>query len=85
MFDDPMSIKNANTDTPNSLTLTFDNGDYAVLNTIKEQWQFKDDESLLRFALAILYKAGEHSVSVKDDDGSEVTLKPTENMLRKTS
>lgn len=68
-----------------SVALNFDNGDYEVLNTIKKQWNFKDEESLLRFALAILYKAGEHSVSVKDETGNEVTLKPTENMLLKAS
>jgi hypothetical protein len=68
-----------------SIALNFDNGDYEILHKIKQQWNFKDEESLLRFALAILYKAGEHSVSVKDDGGNEITLKPTENMLQKAS
>lgn len=82
-----MAIKKLPSDihASDSVALNFDNGDYAVLNTIKQQWNFKDEESLLRFALAILYKAGEHSVSVRDETGNEVTLKPTENMLLKAS
>ncbi len=83
-----MAIKKITTEVPSSdgsIVLNFDNGDYEVLNTIKQQWNFKDEESLLRFALTILYKAGEQSVSIKDESGSEVTLKPTENMLKKVS
>jgi hypothetical protein len=81
-----MAIKKITTEVPfpeGAVVLNFDNGDFEVLNTIKTQWNFKDEESLLRFALAILYKSGEQAVCIKDEAGNEVTLKPSESMLNK--
>lgn len=64
-------------------TFEFDNGDYRVLDAIREKWKFKDDESLLRFALAVLLTAEEGFVTVKDEAGKEVFLTPTSDLLQK--
>lgn len=81
-----MAIKKIPSAVPNpeeAIVLNFDNGDFEVLNLIKKQWKFKDEESLLRFALAVLLKAESQSVLVKDDAGNEIALKPTEDLLQK--
>lgn len=83
MFDDPMAIKtlSKNTDMTKNITLLFDNGDYGALETIKEKWKFKDEESLLKFALAVLLKAEHSIVTIRSDSGQDVPLKPSENLL----
>ena len=64
------------------LAFIVDNGDRAAMATIMDKWKFKDEESLLRFALAVLVQADEGIVSVKKS-GVETTLRPAENLLRK--
>jgi hypothetical protein len=84
-----MAIKNITSVSPNpppssdALTFSFDNGDRNVLELIKNKWKFKDEESLLRFALAVLVKAEGNSVSVKNESGGEINLKPSDDLLLK--
>lgn len=66
-----------------SLKLIFDNGDLQVLNLVKEKWSFRDDESALRFALAILLKAENKSISIKDESGGDISVKPSDELLLK--
>ena len=83
-----MSIKKIDptTATPeDTITLKFDNGDFAALETIKKKWKFKDEESLLKFALAVLVKAEQNTVSIKNESGQDTSLKPSENLLLKDS
>lgn len=77
-----MAIKKTGSDN-DSITLKLDNGDFKVLNLVKQQWGFKDEESLLRFAIAILFKAENRAVTIKDSTGSEISLKPTADLLEK--
>lgn len=79
-----MAIKRLDTSNTESLQLKFDNGDLKVLGLILTKWNFKDEESLLRFALAILLKAENRSVNIRDTSGSDVTLKPTDDLLKKS-
>jgi hypothetical protein len=80
-----MSIKKTtSSDQSGAIIMAFDNGDLAALELIKKKWKFKDEESLLRFALAVLVKAdGSSSISVKNESGGEVDLKPSTDLLLK--
>ena len=76
-----MSIKTLKNDTE-SIDLKLDNGDFKVLNIIKDEWKFKDVESLLRFALTVLYssEAG-HPIGIKKSDGDLTSITPHKDLL----
>ena len=41
------------------LILELDNGDRKIFESVKNDWNFKDEESLVRFAIAILSKSSD--------------------------
>lgn len=65
------------------LRLKLDNGDYEVFKIIKDKWGFKNEESLLRFALTILLKAENNLVEIQDVNGNKTTLKPSAELTSK--
>jgi len=65
------------------LHLILDNGDYEVFQIIKDKWGFKDEESLVRFALAVLIKAETNSVEIENGQGGKTTLRPTAEIIVK--
>ncbi len=68
-------------DQPEGLQIDINNGDLRVLREIVNKWRFKDKESALRFALAVLSLTEEGSLCHEKKDGSVVKFVPTENML----
>jgi hypothetical protein len=74
-----MSIKVKNQDSKDSIEITVDNGDFQALVKIREKWGFKDHESSLRFAIAVLMLAEDKIVYVGKDgkDG----LRPNSSLL----
>ncbi len=74
------------TETTEELTLKINNGDKKALEQITEEWKFKDAESALRFALAVLVKAvtiGNKKLSI-EENGKNTTLVPGEALLKPT-
>ncbi len=67
-----------------SLTIAFSNGDLKTLKAIKEKWSFKDEESLLKFALAILTKGDSKNLYLSVN-GEKVNITPAEALLNKPS
>lgn len=53
------------------------NGDWKALKSVTEKWNFKDEASALRFALAVLVKAEDGTLQIGDD-----VVSPTEGLLR---
>jgi hypothetical protein len=47
-----------------------------------KRFGFKDEESVLRFALAVLSKSATRSLSIIDQDGVRVNLNPSTELLR---
>lgn len=74
-----MPIKVKTQDSKDSIEITIDNGDFQALVSIREKWGFKDHESSLRFAIAVLMLAEDKIVYVGKDgkDG----LRPTTSLL----
>jgi hypothetical protein len=64
------------------VTLEINNGDNQILGEIVEQWKFKDKETALRFALAVLSKAKKRSVQVQNEAGEKITIEPAETLTR---
>ncbi|MGH7202861.1 MAG: hypothetical protein ACREHC_00260 [Candidatus Levyibacteriota bacterium] len=72
------------TETEQELNLKVDNGDLAAIKDIKGKWNFKDKESVLRFALAILAKATSSNKKVYIDENDKKTaLVPGDALLNK--
>jgi hypothetical protein len=78
----PISIK-TNLDSQENLTIEINNGDLNALNEITETWKFKDKESALRFALAVLKVTKPGSLHQEKEDGSKSTLLPMESLTNK--
>ena len=71
-------------ETSGELILTINNGDKKALEQITEGYKFKDGESALRFALAVLVKAvtiGNKKLSI-EEDGKNTYLAPNESLLK---
>jgi hypothetical protein len=65
-----------------ALAVKIDNGDRIALTSILERWGFKDEESALRFCIAVLYQA-EKDVVYIDKDGVRTGLSPDESLVIK--
>ena len=63
------------------LPLLFNNGDLTALKSAVERLGFKDEESLLRYALAVLSKSATRTLTVIDQDGKSIALNPSETLL----
>ncbi len=75
-----MAIKKIDESAEN-LRIEINNGDFNALNEIIKKWKFKDKESALRFAIAIL-SVTENGTLCKEDKstGARGLLQPTEGL-----
>jgi hypothetical protein len=79
------TIKIPNTDNTQDLekiTIVFDNGDLEAMKTIQNEWEFLDEPSLLRFAIAVLRRAKNKKVYVEDEVGNKINIFPGEQLLK---
>ena len=66
------------------LILELDNGDRKIFESVKKDWNFKDEESLVRFAIAILSKSSDKkTIAYPDDSGELQVAKPQDSLLNK--
>ncbi len=71
----------SNPDDP-KLNIIMNNGDLGGLDRAMKKWNFKDEESLLKFSIAVLLSAKDGSLYTRMDDGKKQTLSPVENLLK---
>ena len=76
-----MSIKKTSGD-DSKMVLEFDNGDLKGLNQIMCDWNFKDEQSLLRFAMASMLKTSEKSLIITKDNGEKEEIVPVDEFLK---
>ena len=67
------------------LSLTINNGDFEALRDTVARLGFRDEESMLRFMLAVLSKSATRSVIITDQNGTKLPLTPTESLLKQDS
>lgn len=72
-----------NTDTDQVLNIDINNGDLAALEAIMKTWGFKDKESALRFALAVLKQSSKDSLGIRNKDGHISLFQPSDELLKK--
>lgn len=79
-------IRNPSSPASNTeLPLVFNNGDFTALKDAVERLGFKDEESLLRFALAVFAKSATRSFTVVDQNNKPVSLTPSPSLLKETA
>lgn len=66
----------------NELILAVNNGDLDALRDAMNRFGFKDEESVLRYALAVLTKSATRSLAIIDQNGVRVNLNPAADLLR---
>lgn len=64
------------------LDLVINNGDFQTLRETTERLGFRDEESMLRFMLAVMSKSAVRSLTITDQNGSNVTLSPSDSLLQ---
>lgn len=66
----------------NELILAVNNGDLEVLRDAMKRFGFRDEESVLRFALAVLSKSATRSLTITGLDGVRISLNPSTDLLK---
>jgi hypothetical protein len=64
------------------LTLELDNGDYKKFKQAMEKWNFKDEQSLMRFVVSILVLSEDKIINVKIDNDQK-NIVPADDFLKK--
>ncbi len=58
------------------------NGDLAAIQEIVKKLNFKDEESMFRFMIAVLSKSATRSLTITDQDGTQTVLSPSVGLLK---
>jgi len=74
-------VRTENPLTTDELPLVFNNGDLAALQKAVNRLGFKDEESLLRYALAVISMSATRTLTIIDQDGKSIALNPSESLL----
>lgn len=62
--------------------IEINNGDLIALNKIITDWDFRDVESALRYAVAVLSVAKDKKLFYEKDNGEKVTIEPADILKR---
>lgn len=61
---------------------TINNGDLVALNRIKDQYNLKDSDDVITFAIGVLDKANGGAVSVTQQDGTLMKFVPADSLKK---
>jgi hypothetical protein len=64
------------------LPLVFNNGDLEALKSAVDRLGFKDEESLLRYVLAVMSQSATRTLTVIDKNGKSIALNPADSILK---
>ena len=70
-----MSIKKI-AEKDGKMTLEFDNGDLKGFSEIMEKWNFKDEQSLIRFVMGAMLTTTDKTLTITTDSGDEKIVPP---------
>jgi hypothetical protein len=78
-----MAIKKLSEDVSSGVrTIEINNGDLQALQRITTEGNFKDVESVLRFAIAVLSVTKDKKLFYENDQGEKVTVEPADSLRR---
>jgi hypothetical protein len=61
---------------------TINNGDLGALKRIRDQYNLKDTDDVIVFALGLLSQSNGRAVKVEKNDGSVISLLPADELKR---
>ena len=64
------------------LSLSFDNGDKVKFDEVLKEWNFKDEQSLIRFAMSIFLLSNKKSLIIHSEEGQK-EITPADDYLKK--
>lgn len=67
------------------LNLIINNGDLKVLKDAVARLGFLNEESMLRYLLAVMSKSATRSLTITDQSGTKMPLNPSESLLKEDS
>ncbi|TSC84763.1 MAG: hypothetical protein G01um101413_147 [Parcubacteria group bacterium Gr01-1014_13] len=73
------------TPTEQAAFFSFNNGDLQAVNGVMEKYQFIDEQSMFRFALAILLKAEGNGVYIDEGDNKRTFISPSSQIIKQNS
>lgn len=76
-----MAINRKTTTTNDELNLIINNGDLKVLKETTNRLGFLNEESMLRYLLAVMSKSAIQSLIITDQTGTKIPLNPSESLL----
>ena len=72
----------ASLENESGLLFNVDNGDLVALGAVLNKWGFRDEESALRFALAVMKQAEKGVIFIDRGDGTKIGLSPSDDLLK---
>jgi len=64
------------------LFLGLSNSDLEALEQAIKKWDFKDEESFLKFVIAIMIKSGDDkNLFITDKEGHKINMSPSDDLL----
>lgn len=75
-----MAVRQESESPDGGASFTVTNGDLNALAAIKAQYGLKDEASVIVFALGLLSQAGGRPVKVVKEDGTTVSLLPSDGL-----
>lgn len=68
------------------LKIDIDNGDLKALQTAMNKWRFKNEESMLKYVIAVLLSSNKRLyVDDADDKSKKTALEPVDGLLKPTT
>ena len=77
-----MSVIKIKSESNDKLILEFNNGDKEKFEQLLSDWNFKDEQSLLRFAMSVMLLTKDKTLTITTEEGNE-KVAPKEDSLKR--
>lgn len=75
----------SSSESEDQLNLVIDNGDLDAVRAAAQKLGFRNEESMLRFVLAVLSKSATRSLTITDQNGAKISLSPSSDLLKENN
>ena len=76
-----MAVKKIS-DKDGKLILEFENGDRERFQTLLHDWNFKDEQSILRFMMGVMLQTTDKTLTIKNADDGFTQMRPAGDLLK---
>jgi hypothetical protein len=79
-----MAVKSSENEDKTILILEFDIGDKEKFEQLLKDWNFVDEQSMLRFMISAMLLTSDKTLTINTNEGSQ-TIAPKDDSLKKAS